>query len=55
MNNVVPFPAGRSALALLAIENAYADEGALMGFGFALIVSCGIWIIGFGVAALIGA
>jgi hypothetical protein len=55
MDNVVPFPRPSSALAMLAVENAYTNEGDLMGLGLALIVSSGIWVLGFVVAALIGA
>jgi hypothetical protein len=54
MSNLYHFPRATSGLALLAVENAYAEEGDLMGFGLALLVSCGIWVLGFGVAALMG-
>jgi len=53
-SNIVRFPKAGSGLALLAVENAYADEGDLMGFGLALITSCAIWVLGFGIAALMG-
>ncbi len=55
MNNVVRFPRPNTALALLATENAYANEGDLLGFGLALLVSGGIWVLGFGLAALMAA